>query len=256
MNTLNKPKNHIIKDLLTAVLLVSIAFILQDFLIPVVFALILSVLIFPVVKYFETHLCINRIVSITVVIFLFTVVIVFCFILIGIQFEEIMSKSDAYFIKIGNKFTNIVKLTEDLTGIRSKDIVGNNNLSIKEILKTNSTKILNFITASGSIIGDFVLYPLYMFLFLLYRNFLISFLYKFSKNIYTKQKMRFILKELYKVQQNYLLGMVSVMFIVGLLNSIGLLILGIEHAFFFGFLCAILLLIPYIGIIIGFCYLH
>jgi predicted PurR-regulated permease PerM len=41
------------------------------------------------------------------------------------------------------------------------------------------------------------------------------------------------------------------MFIVGVLNSIGLLLLGIDYPFFFGFLCAVLLLIPYIGIIIG-----
>ena len=40
------------------------------------------------------------------------------------------------------------------------------------------------------------------------------------------------------------------MFIVGLLNTVGLLILGIENAFFFGFLAALLLLIPYIGIMI------
>jgi len=44
---------------------------------------------------------------------------------------------------------------------------------------------------------------------------------------------------------------VSVMVIVGILNSIGLLILGIEYPFFFGFLCALLLLVPYVGIIIG-----
>jgi len=63
--------------------------------------------------------------------------------------------------------------------------------------------------------------------------------------------MRLILDQLYKVQQNYLVGLVSVMFIVGVLNSIGLLALGIDYPFFFGFLCALLLLVPYIGIIIG-----
>ena len=63
--------------------------------------------------------------------------------------------------------------------------------------------------------------------------------------------MRIIFDEIYKVQQNYLIGLVSVMGIVGILNSIGLLALGIDYPFFFGFLCALLLLVPYIGIIIG-----
>ena len=99
--------------------------------------------------------------------------------------------------------------------------------------------------------SDFVLTPLYMFFFLLYRSFLISFLYKATSKVSDKKKMRIILDQLYKVQQNYLIGLVSVMTIVGLLNSIGLLALGIDYPFFFGFLCALLLLVPYIGIIIG-----
>jgi hypothetical protein len=42
-----------------------------------------------------------------------------------------------------------------------------------------------------------------------------------------------------------------VIIIVGILNSIGLLILGVPHAIFFGFLAGFLILIPYIGILIG-----
>lgn len=250
MNTL-KHKKHIVNDLLAFILIVFMAYILQDFLIPIFFALILSVLIFPIVKYFETRLCFNRIFSISLAIIIFTTIIFFIVVLIGIQFEEIMSKSDMYYAKIGSKLTTIIEQTENTTGIASADIVGSKNIEVKQLLKQNSAKIFDFITTSGGILGDFVLSPLYMFLFLLYRNFLISFLYRATSIISTKQKMRFILTELYKVQQNYLLGMVSVMFIVGLLNSLGLLILGIDHAFFFGFLCALLLLIPYVGIIIG-----
>ena len=43
----------------------------------------------------------------------------------------------------------------------------------------------------------------------------------------------------------------SVTMIVGTLNTISLFLLGIEGAIFFGFLAAILLVIPYIGILIG-----
>ena len=39
--------------------------------------------------------------------------------------------------------------------------------------------------------------------------------------------------------------------IIGTLDTIGLLILGIDYAFFFGFFAAFLVLIPYIGISIG-----
>jgi predicted PurR-regulated permease PerM len=60
---------------------------------------------------------------------------------------------------------------------------------------------------------------------------------KFSNKFYTEQLLitekntRIVLSQLYDVQQNYLLGLGSVMIIVGLLNSIGLLILGIDYPF-------------------------
>jgi predicted PurR-regulated permease PerM len=244
-------KTHIVHDLLAFMLIVAIVYIMQDFLIPIFFAILLSVLVYPIVKYFETRLCFNRIISILIAILVFTAVILCIFILIGMQFQDIMDKSDMYYDKIMEKTNIIIKETENSTGIESEDIVGDKKFEVKEIVKENSNRILDFITRSGSILSDFVLTPLYMFFFLLYRSFLISFLYKATSKVSDKKKMRIILDQLYKVQQNYLIGLVSVMTIVGLLNSIGLLALGIDYPFFFGFLCALLLLVPYIGIIIG-----
>jgi len=59
------------------------------------------------------------------------------------------------------------------------------------------------------------------------------------------------LREIYEVIQSYLVGMVIVMGIVAILNTAGLLVLGLQYAWFFGTLAALLILIPYIGIAIG-----
>src|SRR5688572_27096042 len=45
--------------------------------------------------------------------------------------------------------------------------------------------------------------------------------------------------------------MAMVYLIVGALNSIGLLLLGVPHAILFGFIASILTFIPYVGIIAG-----
>ncbi|OOG72165.1 AI-2E family transporter [Flavobacterium sp. A45] len=243
MNT-TSIKNHLALDLLAFISIVFIAYMLQDFFIPLLFAIILSILIYPIVNYFESRLCFNRIVSITFAIVIFTSLVFAVFVLIGIQFKEIADKSDKYYAQIEKKINPLVTQTEKSTGIKSED------LEIKEIAKQNSTNIMDFIATSGSILGDFILSPLYMFLFLLYRNFLVSFIYKASSGT-SKSKVRHILNDIYKVQQNYLSGLLMVMILVGILNSLGLLLLGIEHAFFFGFLASLLLLIPYIGIIVG-----
>lgn len=53
------------------------------------------------------------------------------------------------------------------------------------------------------------------------------------------------------VTQNYIVGMISVIGILAILNGIGLWIIGLEHAVFFAVFAALLAIIPYIGIIIG-----
>jgi predicted PurR-regulated permease PerM len=49
----------------------------------------------------------------------------------------------------------------------------------------------------------------------------------------------------------FIVGMVQVYAIVGLLNSIGLMLLGVPNAWLFGLLCAIMTIIPYVGIILS-----
>lgn len=250
MNTI-RIKNHVVQDIFAFILIVFMCYMLQDFLVPILFAILLSVLVYPIVRFFETRMCFNRIISILIAILIFTIILFFIFVAIGIQFQDIMDKSDMYYDKIMEKINLLITQTENSTGIETEDIVGDKSIQVNEIVKKNSNNIINFITSSGSVVSDFVLTPLYMFFLLLYRSFLVNFLYKATAKVSTKKSMRSILSELYNVQQNYLIGLASVMGIVGLLNSIGLLALGIDYPFFFGFLCAILLLVPYIGIIIG-----
>jgi predicted PurR-regulated permease PerM len=66
-----------------------------------------------------------------------------------------------------------------------------------------------------------------------------------------KENLPTILFETIKVYFNYIKGMVLVYFIVGVLNSIGLLILGVEHAILFGMTSALMTIIPYVGILIS-----
>jgi predicted PurR-regulated permease PerM len=60
-----------------------------------------------------------------------------------------------------------------------------------------------------------------------------------------------LLDNIQNVTQDYLVGMLSVIGILAVLNTTGLLIIGLEHALFFGVFASLLAIIPYIGIIIG-----
>src|SRR5690606_15578181 len=59
------------------------------------------------------------------------------------------------------------------------------------------------------------------------------------------------LDKIYYVVQSYLLGLVTVRGIVAVLNTIGLMIMGIEYEWLFGTLASLLMLLRYIGIALG-----
>ncbi|MER2997018.1 AI-2E family transporter [Pontibacter populi] len=95
-----------------------------------------------------------------------------------------------------------------------------------------------------------VLIPLYVALILYNREQLAKALYSlFSRSEH--HKIKTILHETITTYYNFIKGMAIVYAIVGTLNTIGLLILGVPHALFFGVVASILTFIPYVGITIG-----
>lgn len=95
-----------------------------------------------------------------------------------------------------------------------------------------------------------ILVPVFAALILYYRSLLLNVLYRLFPGE-RKESIRRILHLSVTTYYNFIKGMIIVYAIVGLLNTIGLLILGVPHAVFFGFMAAVLTFIPYVGIIIG-----
>jgi predicted PurR-regulated permease PerM len=237
-------------NLLFIVLLVFVLYVLQPLIIPLLFAIILSISIFPLVKFLERKLRFKRVFSALTAILVMIVVVGLLFTFIGIQISEIVSKSDMYAVRLEQIYNRHIAQIENDFGIDRNDFV-KGNFNFGKTLKENFSNIISFLGASGGILSDIILIPLYMFFFLFYRKFFQIFIYKVFCKGDDNTKVKLLIHKLYKVQQNYLVGLFTVMGIVGLLNSLGLLILGIENPFFYGFLAALLLLIPYVGIIIG-----
>lgn len=217
---------------------------------PIIIAIILSVSVFPFVKFLERKWHFNRVISAIFAVLLLSFMIFGVITFIGFQLSDILEKGDLYVAKLNEVYNTSATNFEVYLGIEK------NELSLKKIniantIKNNFSNIIDFLTLSGSFFADIVLVPLYLFFFLIYRKFFKSFIFKALSTEGDTFKTKEILSKLYDVQQNYILGLIMVMGIVGILNSVGLLILGIDNAIFFGFLAALLLLIPYIGIFIG-----
>jgi predicted PurR-regulated permease PerM len=94
------------------------------------------------------------------------------------------------------------------------------------------------------------LVPVYAALFLYNRGVFVQFVMRIAGPTYRTQ-LPAVLQEVIHTYFNFIKGMVLVYLIVGVLNSIGLLALGIPHAILFGMLTAIMTIIPYVGIFIS-----
>jgi predicted PurR-regulated permease PerM len=122
--------------------------------------------------------------------------------------------------------------------------------SVTEWARTHSAFFTSTLSATTSTLGTISLLPILIFFFLLYRDFFKSFFYKVFKDT-PQEKVDEVLVKIQKTVQSYITGLGLVILIVAALNIIGLLILGIDYAFFFGALGALLTIIPYVGIFIG-----
>ncbi len=60
-----------------------------------------------------------------------------------------------------------------------------------------------------------------------------------------------MIKSVQQVGKRYLVGMILIMIILGFINSIGLVIIGLDNPFLFGFMAAVLAIVPYVGTTIG-----
>jgi predicted PurR-regulated permease PerM len=95
-----------------------------------------------------------------------------------------------------------------------------------------------------------IMIPVFSALILFHRQMLSNALYELFPPE-RKNTIHEILVETIHEYYNFIKGMLLVYLIVGLLNSIGLWIIGVPNPFLFGFIASILTFIPYVGIMIS-----
>lgn len=239
----------IASNLLILVLIVLIFYTLQSIIIPILFSIIFSVLMLPIAERLEKW-GINRGMA-----SIFTLLILIIF-FVGIGYliisQTINIGQDASDIvnKIKSLAIRILEWTSDKFNMSQNELVNRAEAELANSASSIGGYVTSIINSIGNSLSFGILVPLMIFFFLYYREFFKEFFFRvFSKT--PKQEIENVLSKIYDVLQNYLVGLITVMGIVAALNTIGLMILGIDYAWFFGVLAALLTIFPYIGIFIG-----
>ena len=123
---------------------------------------------------------------------------------------------------------------------------------IAETTSANNLSGVLRTTLSATVNTVFYLFlvPVFSALFLYHRRTFVHYLRMVISIDYHRQ-LSIILKQTTSTYFRFIKGMVIVYLIVGILNSAGLMALGIKHAVLFGMLTAIMTIIPYVGIIVS-----
>jgi predicted PurR-regulated permease PerM len=228
---------------------ISMLYIAQGIIVPIVFAIVIAIVLHPVVNFF-VHIKINRVLAIVITIALTTIVIAA---LGAFIFSQASQFSDSWPILV-DRFTEI--LNQSITTVSGYlDI---NPKVIHVWVKKTQGELLNFSNAAigqtiitvGNGIMVLLLVPVYVFILLYYHRLLIEFIHRVFGSSDQKQVSE-IVTQTKTVIQRYLVGLLIEAAMIATLNSAGLLILGIDYAILLGIIGALLNVIPYIGGIVA-----
>jgi len=221
----------------------------QTIILPLIFAIIIAILISPMVNFFVRKK-INRAVAITGVLLITLLIVAGLIALLSSQasrfrealpqltdkFQELIESAVAW----ASGYFNISAQKINAWIIHEKD----------ELLKNSSAAIGSTLTSMGGMLTATFLTPVYVFMILFYQPHLLEFIHQLF-GVGNDKRVREILTETKGIIQNYLVGLFAEFVILAVLNSAGLLILGIEYAILLGIAGAFLNLIPYLGGLIG-----
>jgi len=246
---INKLSLNLATSLLAICLIVYILYVTQTIVLPILFSVILAVMVYPIARFVE-RLGLNRVFS--TIISLLIAILIFSGITYLIIIQVIDISKDAAMIteKLEVVFNNSIKWVTNTFHISQNELANKALKELESAMSTISKYAMNFFSSFGSVLTASILVPIFAFFFLYYRDFFKSFFIKAFKST-PQEKVEETLSKMYDALQNYMVGQLTVMSIVAILNTVGLYFIGIQYAWFFGVLASLLMILPYVGIAIG-----
>jgi len=217
--------------------------------IPLSFAVLISCILYPICVWLEKHKF-GRMGAIVVSISLLVILVSLLVFLLINQLLSFFQELPALKLKITDAATEIsIWMSNNFNVERDKQVQW-----VNKIINDSGANAMGIIsnmisaTAVGAVFA--ILIPIYAVLILYYRQKWMDVLYRLFPNE-GRDRIKLIVKLSIESYHNFIKGMAAVYIIVGILNSTGLFLLGIPHAFLFGFIAAVLTFIPYVGILVA-----
>lgn len=241
-NFIKKVKIYSHFSIFVAISIVALS-VARPFVIPLAFSILFAIVLNPLLKKME-HFGLNRVLAILLVMFSFLLLLSAFFTFSAYQFTLLLQDIPSISSRFSELITSTASQIESRLGLQLFNIES----FWKDALSNAAPFFTSLFETTSSAFTIVVQIPIYTFLIMLYRERFTRFFNHIWKGAAAAQTH---IDEVKNVIQNYVNGLFVVILILAVLNSVGLLLLGIQYAIFFGIFSAILTVIPYLGNLIG-----
>jgi predicted PurR-regulated permease PerM len=233
--------NILISIVLGYIILKQGAFLL----VPLLFSILFAVMFQPIVRFYQ-KLVKNKVFSILLTLLTVLSAIGIIIYLISLQLTAIINDLDNIAGQISKGLQQIFNWLNENLNLQESDI----KESIPKLTENAVGFVQKGITSVTSFIFNLFFVLLLTFFIIWYQpNFKYFMLWQTADQ--KRAKLNKILFEIQGTIRRYLYGLLIVIGILAILNSVGLLIIGIKYAIFWGSLAAFLAIIPYVGTTLG-----
>ncbi|MBE0422739.1 MAG: AI-2E family transporter [Lutibacter sp.] len=234
----------------TVIAIFAVLILAKPILVPLGFALLISFILYPLAKKLETW-GINRLFAAFLSMLMMTLFIGGGISFFLTQITNLPNELSSFQDKIMGLLKNIIMYINNHVNLEA-DLEKEYLLDqLKEWFKNMAFPVAeNTFYTTTNFLAGLLATIVYTFLFLIYRTGLTQAFIKFSPTDKREVALN-MLKKVQKVGQKYLGGMIVLILILGLANSLGLWVIGVDSPFLFGFLAAAMSIIPYVGTTLG-----
>lgn len=235
--------------LLMLVLFSAIIYLGQDLVVPLSLATLIAILLIPVCQWLQKK-GVPKVPAILIALLITVIFIGGIIWFLSSQVASFLQDSDQIKKGIDAHLINLqnwVRQQFKLSPAEQQDLLQQAGSSLKD---SGKSALGGTVASLKNMLVLITLLPIYTFLLLYYRSLIRQFLIDVFSNA-PKKRVAEIIGESRVVVQAYMFGLIIEMIIVAVLGAVGFLIIGIKYAVFLAVFCAVLNLLPYVGMLIA-----
>ncbi len=220
-------------------------YIASGIIVPLIFAFIIAVVLYPIVAWFEKKK-VNRIIAIILTLIVAFIAIAGLGVLLYFQISRLSMSSTDLLEKFIGFYNEGMAWASGYFELKPEQMLNFIAKAKAELFKNSGDAIGQTLMNVGNALVILFVIPVYVFLILFYKPLLIDVIHQLF-GVDQRKTVSEVINQTKTVIQKYLSGLIIEIVIVSVLNTAGLMVLGIEYALLLGIIGGLLNVIPYIG---------